>query len=174
MERKVRELLSKKGVEAYVPMRRSLRMVNGKKKFVDAPAIAGYVFVLIENEQRLEVLETPYVKAFVRNFGEDAVIPENQIHAMKCMLGQHDYEVEINQDQLVPGEELLVIGGPLTGIKGEFVQIKGKNKVMVRLDHIHTNLLVELPAGLVAKTADYVNLKSDVEALKGSISEDLL
>lgn len=175
-ERKIAEILSERGIINYVPMFRSIRNWKDRRKLVETIAINGYVFVLMNRTKRLEVLQIDNVLGFVKSNNIDAVIPEYQIDAMRNILGQNEYVVEFDTSYLTPGVPVIIIDGVLTGIKGELMKLKGKDKVVVRLEHIKTNMLVELPTALIALADDYVSIESDVKCLKESldIMEDSL
>ena len=58
-EKKLAERLNGKGIEAYLPMRRTLKQWSDRKKMVDEPLISSYVFVNVLQEHYFEVLNTP-------------------------------------------------------------------------------------------------------------------
>jgi hypothetical protein len=66
------------------------------------------------------------------------------------LLGQQ-VEVEVLEQQLEPGDMVEVRIGSMTGLKGELITCKGKEKLIIRIDHISHALLVTLPKGHVVK-----------------------
>jgi transcription antitermination factor NusG len=145
-EKKAKFLLEEKGIDCYLPLKKTLRQWSDRKKWVELPVISGYIFVHIEMKERLEVLQTDFVLAFVTWLGQYAVIPDEQITAMKQMLGQEVYRVETDFEKYHINQEVRVISGPLTGMKGFLVKVKNRKKIMIRIDHIQVNMMVEVPA----------------------------
>jgi transcription antitermination factor NusG len=44
-EKKINDLLNNKGIEAYVPVVKTMRQWSDRKKMVEMPLLNGYVFV---------------------------------------------------------------------------------------------------------------------------------
>ena len=58
-EKKLAEKLNSKGIEAYTPVRKTLKQWSDRKKWVDEVLIRSYVFVRITPLQYDTVLNTP-------------------------------------------------------------------------------------------------------------------
>jgi len=144
-EKKVEEELTRKGVDTYLPLKTTLRRWSDRKKWVEMPLIPGYCFVKIVYKNYLSVLQTNHVVAFVRFEGKPAAIPDGQIDFLKRMLKQSDYSWEITQEQLKPGQKVEIIAGPFIGIEAELVFLKGKKRVVVRIEQIDNSVIVDIP-----------------------------
>ena len=145
-EKKVNAELAGKGIEAFVPLRTTLRKWSDRKKWVEMPLIPGYCFVKILFKNHLPVLQTNHVVAFVRFEGKPAVIPDAQIDFLKRMLKQTEYAWEVTTEQLKPGQKVEIIAGPFIGFEAEMISFKGRKKVGVRIEQINNTLLIEIPA----------------------------
>jgi len=108
------------------------------------PLIPGYCFVKIVFKNYLSVLQTNHVVAFVRFEAKPAAIPDGQIDFLKRMLKQSDYSWEITQEQLKPGQKVEIIAGPFIGIEAELVFLKGKKRVVVRIEQIDNSVIVDI------------------------------
>jgi transcription antitermination factor NusG len=144
-EKKVNLEFSQKGIESFVPLKKSLRKWSDRKKWVDLPLIPGYCFVKINFKFYLSVLQTNHVVGFVRFEGKPAVIQDNQIDFLKRMLKQTDYFWEITKEKLLPGQKVEIIAGPFIGMEAELIAMKGKKRVGVRIEQINNTLLVDIP-----------------------------
>ncbi len=144
-EKKVETALSDKGVEVFLPLKKSLRKWSDRKKWVDLPLIPGYIFVHILLKNYMEVLQTQHVVAFVRFEGKPALIQDQQIEFLKRMLKQSDYTWEITQEKFTPGQKVEITAGPFIGLEAELISIKGKKRVAVRIDQISNTLVVDIP-----------------------------
>lgn len=148
-EKKVYSLLSEKNLEFYLPLQKQRRAWSDRNKWVDMPVIHGYVFVHILPEERLAVLQTHHVAGFVRFEGKDAIIPDTQIDAMKCMLGQSDYPVVVNSESLSAGQQVRITAGIMKGLIAELITYHDRNRITVRIPEISFNLMVDLPVHLL-------------------------
>ncbi len=150
-ENKVIERLFKKGIEHYLPLRRSFKQWSDRKKWVEEPLVRGYVFVKIDIFQRLPILETDGVLQFVRFDRQDVAIPEWQIEAMRQFL-ESGFDVEID-DQLYPGEAVEIAEGALQGMRGEIISFKGKKAFSIRLEYLGKTLIASVPMETVRRVA---------------------
>ena len=145
-EKKAQTELQFKEIETFLPLQRKLRQWSDRKKWVEMPLISGYLFVKICRKEYDSVLQSDYVVSYVRFEGVAAVIPENQIDYLKLMLQQDNLDIEIVHESFAPGQMIDVVAGPLIGLRGKLVRIKGKNKVAVELEQLGYAVLVEIPA----------------------------
>ena len=54
-EKKVAELLARKGIEHYCPLNRVLKQWHDRKKWVEEPLLTSYVFVYVTPAEQAEV-----------------------------------------------------------------------------------------------------------------------
>src|ERR1017187_6919584 len=92
-EKKLAMRLNEKSIEAYVPLRKTLKQWSDRKKMVEEPMISSYVFVNVSKENYFEVLNTPGAVRFIWFSGKPAIIPEKQIRNLKLLTGTN-IEVE--------------------------------------------------------------------------------
>ncbi|MEL6924418.1 MAG: KOW motif-containing protein, partial [Bacteroidota bacterium] len=52
---------------------------------------------------------------------------------------------------LTKGDYVEVITGRLAGLKGELIDIQGRKKIMVRLEHLRFTLQIEIPRDQVRR-----------------------
>ncbi|HEX7585247.1 MAG TPA: UpxY family transcription antiterminator [Prolixibacteraceae bacterium] len=145
-EKKAQTELQFKEIETFLPLQRKLRQWSDRKKWVEMPLISGYLFVRICRKEYDLVLQSNYVVSYVRFEGTAAVIPDNQIDYLKLMLKQDNLDIEIIHESFAPGQMIDVIAGPLIGLRGKLVRIKGKSKVAVELEQLGYSALVEIQA----------------------------
>lgn len=147
-EKKVFLELNKSGIEAYLPLRKTLKQWTDRKKWVEEPLFRSYVFVKIKEKEYLNVLQVNGAVRFICFSGHAAPIPEWQIVSLKLLLDTgSDYIV--NTGHLKPGEPVEIVTGALAGFKGEILTIKGDKKIVLRISHLGFNLEVNTVAGVV-------------------------
>ena len=143
-EKKAQAELQFKKIETFLPLQRKLRQWSDRKKWVEMPLISGYLFVRISRKEYDTVLHSNYVVSYVRFEGTAATIPDNQIDYLKLMLKLDHLDIEITRESFAPGQMVEVIAGPLIGLCGKLVRIKGKNKVSVELQQLGYSALIEI------------------------------
>lgn len=142
-EKKLTAHLLEKGIEAYLPLRKTLKQWSDRKKLVEEPLMSSYVFVNVVPDQYYEVLNTPGAVKYIWFSGKPAVIPAKQIETLKMITGS-DVEVECVSGVIPKGSYIRVASGPLKDLKGELLNYAGKNKVIVRIDHLDKVLLLTI------------------------------
>lgn len=152
-EKKVYERLVATGIETYLPLQHRLKQWSDRKKIVEEPLFRSYIFVRITQKDYFKVLNTSGIVRYI-TFEKKAVpIPDSQIELIKHLLEQN-IEVEAVEETLEPGARVEVKFGSFIGLIGDLIEHKGKQKVIVRLDHISHSLLVTLPVQYVTKAID--------------------
>ncbi len=152
-EKKAFERLMANGIETYLPIQRRLKQWSDRKKMIEEPLFRSYIFVRITQKDYYNVLNTYGIVRYVTFEGKAVPIPDKQIDLIKNLLEQ-DVEVEVLEETLEPGAKVEVKFGTLIGLTGELIEHKGKQKVVVRLEHISHSLVVTLPTNHVTKASE--------------------
>lgn len=152
-EKLVQRMLTKKGIQAYLPLQRLMRRYTRSTRMVDKPLINCYVFVKIIKPQYVPVLETENVSGFVK-FNKDMVaIPEHEIDLMRRITLEDGLEIEAIQGHLEEGDTVEIAAGNLMGMKGRIVKSEGKRKFQVELSYLFHSLLITIDAAFLEKTS---------------------
>ena len=147
-EKKLVGRLTERGIEAYVPLRRTLKQWSDRKKFVEEPIITSYAFVRVRKDQYQLVLDTPGAVHYIWFSGKPAVIPDVQIEILKLIAG-NGVEIECVPDTLPKGSKVRVTNGVLKGYTGELINYAGKHKVVLRIDHLEKVFLLTISQHLL-------------------------
>ena len=131
-------------------MQKKLRQWKDRKKWVEIPLMSGYCFVYITRKEYDLVLQTNNVVCYVRFEGKAAVVPESQMAALKQMLKQYEFEVNVTSENFAPGKKVEIIDGPMIGLRGELIKARGKNKFIIRFNQINSVVAVEIPANHIS------------------------
>ncbi len=144
-EKKTHEWLIKSGIDAYLPLQKTLKQWSDRKKWVEEPLFRSYIFVHISQAEYYDVLNSPGVVRYITFEGKPVAIPPQQIEAIRQFVdtGQELPDVEL---KLVPGAIIDIIAGPMKGIRGELLEIMGKKKVRIEIDGLGQAVFLELPA----------------------------
>ncbi len=149
-EKLVRQMLERKGIEVYLPINKVTRRWTRKVKKVELPLISCYVFVKILKSEYIKVLETENVLSFVRFSKNLLSIPEKEIELMKRITGEIE-GVEVTTSMLNIGDDVEIIAGNLTGLKGKLIKTEGNKKFVVELISIGYSLQMEIDPKLLRK-----------------------
>jgi transcriptional antiterminator RfaH len=142
--------LTKVGIQVYIPLQNVTRRYVRKVKKVELPLINHYVFVKITKQEYVRVLQCPYVLNFVK-FSKNLIsIPEEEIDLIRRILGEVE-TVQLENTIFQKGDEVEVIGGNLTGLKGILIQKENTQYLNVRLTNIGISLNVSIGTHLVRK-----------------------
>jgi transcription antitermination factor NusG len=133
-EKKVSDRFTEADIEHYLPLQTVKRKWSDRIKEVIVPVVHGYIFVKIQETEFRNVLNIYGAISFVREFSKPVAIPDNQIERLRFMCDFSDEPIEFILDELTKGETVTITKGPLQGLMGELVEIKGKHKVVVRLE----------------------------------------
>jgi transcription antitermination factor NusG len=143
-EKKVVDQLKEKGIEAYVPLKKTLKQWTDRKKWIEEPVITCYVFVNIEGSQRESVLQTKGVVGYVRSNRKDARVSDEEMQIMKSILSESELDVSIETNNFCIGQLCEVVVGPLKGKKVKLFELRGKKKVGVFLQDLKMGLIVDI------------------------------
>ncbi|MDN3584397.1 UpxY family transcription antiterminator [Mucilaginibacter flavus] len=149
-EKKAFEALVKKGIEAYLPLQRQLKQWSDRKKWVEEPFIKSYLFVRIKEHEQTEVLMTKGIARFLYFSGRIASMPDRQIKELKMLIAS-PYEMEITEDNLQAGEQIMIKSGPLRGLKGEILAYRSQKTLALRLENLGYSIIVHVSASLIGR-----------------------
>ena len=148
-EKKTYAELVKQGIEAFLPLQRTLKQWSDRKKWVEEPLFRSYLFVNIPPNLYFDVLNTQGVVRYITFEGKAVPIPEKQIEAIRYFLAGEGLNFDPmdapDMDHYTPGTTVEVIKGPLTGISGELVQVAGRHKVRLEISAVGQSILVTIP-----------------------------
>jgi transcription termination/antitermination protein NusG len=135
-EKKVSDRFKEANIEHFLALQKVKRRWSDRIKEVIVPVVHGYIFVHIPESEFKNVLTIYGAISFVREFGKPVPIPEQQMARFRFMIDYSDEPVEFSLEQFEPGEIVHISRGPLQGLLGELVQVRGKHKVVVRIDKL--------------------------------------
>src|SRR5476649_1087588 len=134
-EKKACQALLSKGIETYLPLHRQLKQWSDRKKWVEEPFIKSYLFVNIKEHEQTEVLMTKGISRFIYFSGKIASMPNRQIDELKLLMAS-PFELEITEEDLQPGEKIMIKAGPLKGLVGEIISYRSQKKLALRLENM--------------------------------------
>jgi len=138
-EQKALENLQKQGFECFLPMLALEKFVRGRVKTVTEPLFSRYLFVQTQSQnQNFSAIKYTLGVHRLVSFGPlpsqvcDTLI--ESIRSMELSLGEENNGY---QPLLHYGDEILMIEGPLKGLKGIFREASGAQRAFVLIDLLH-------------------------------------
>jgi transcriptional antiterminator RfaH len=149
-EKKALKELTGRGITAYLPLHRQLRQWSDRKKWIEEPLIRSYIFVCVAHHALNEVLMTPGISRFIYFSGKVATIPDRQITELELLLAS-PFQLTITEENLQPGEKILVKAGPLKGIQGEMIEYRSQKQLLIRLETLGYAIIVQIAAAMIRR-----------------------
>ena len=149
-EKKAHQALLSKGIENYLPLRRQLKQWSDRKKWIEEPFIKSYLFVHITQQEQTEVLMTKGITRFIYFGGKIAAMPDKQIEDLKLLMASA-VELEITEENLLPGEKIILKAGPLKGMIGEIISYRSQKQLALRLESLGCAVIIHVSASLIGR-----------------------
>jgi len=143
-EKFVAALLAKKQIEAYVPLMSRTKRYTRKVKHYEVPLINCYVFVHITRKEYVPTLETEYVMKFLRQGRDLLAIPQSEIDLLRRVAGDIEEIQSLEKAEYTPGEEVEVIAGYLSGLRGKVISKAGKRSFVIDLQTLGYQLHIRI------------------------------
>lgn len=128
-EKKVAERLQQIGIEAYCPMVKQVKQWSDRKKKVETPLIASYVFVNLTEAERPKVFEVSGVVRYLFWLGKPAQVAQQDIERLQNTL--QDNYTSIQTEALQPGTKMTIPAGPFKGKEGTVTNANDKRVQLV-------------------------------------------
>ena len=125
-EKKVAALLTKKKIENYCPLNRTLSSKGNTKKWVYEPLFASFVFVHITDEQINNVKQINSVVNFIYWLDKPAVISDTEIENINDITREYS-NIHLQKVSVNPNDVGSFFGEPLIDINTNATLISVKN-----------------------------------------------
>ncbi len=134
-EKSVAENLRKVGIQTYLPLIESTKYYKSRKRTTVKPLINHYVFVKIDQAEYLKTLQTPGVISFLKLGSSLISIPDQEIDLLRRIVGE---KMDVLTEEWRPnlGDEVEIISGNLTGVRGFLIEKENNKRFVVRLDSL--------------------------------------
>ncbi|MBX2944901.1 MAG: UpxY family transcription antiterminator [Cyclobacteriaceae bacterium] len=149
-EKKVTEILARRGFDVFLPLVKVLRQWSDRKKKVEVPLFNSYLFVNTVEHRLQEVLSVPGIAWTIRHNGKPAILREKEYQLIKRLLDTGLTIDVVPLADVAPGDWVEVMDGPLKRAVGQ-VLAKNPGRFMVLLEAIGQVMRVEIDPGLLKK-----------------------
>jgi transcriptional antiterminator NusG len=164
LEKGVAGQLEGRGYEAYLPTLKLRRQWSDRIKVVESPLFPGYVFCRFNPHHRLPVLSTPGVIQAV-GFGKGPEpVQEADILAVRSVLGS-GLPVQA-WPFLRCGEAVRITAGPLRGVEGILLELRGSFRMIVSVHLLQRSVSVEVDSAWVTPVGQRQKVSAPVAGLQ--------
>lgn len=144
-EKKVAEYCKLYGIDFYLPLRESTRVVKRRKISVIMPLFSGYVFVRLLPAQKLQLQQTNLLVRILepsnpRKMLRDLVMVRRALRADPALTPA---------TPLTKGRLVRIISGPFAGIEGRVARLTAKMKIVLNIEMIGQATAVEIESSIV-------------------------
>lgn len=135
-ERTVYNSILKKKISVFLPQIRRKSIRKDRNLMVEYPLFPGYIFVqsTFHATDQLNILKTIGAVRLLGNQTGPVAIPDIQIESLKILTSSNMNLITGSNISMKKGDSVMIIEGPLAGIRGEFIRHKGKGRVIIKID----------------------------------------
>jgi len=154
-EKRVRQYLTVKGIESFLPLYASVRKWNnGCRVAVQEPLFPGYLFVRVAESDRRRVLETAGVVCIVGNSQGPTPLAACEIESLRSALASRRFDPH---PYLTVGSKVLIARGPLAGVEGILVRRDDEFRLVINVPAIMQGVAVHVEADEVEPSRRFLD-----------------
>lgn len=143
-EKRIAGQLTEKRVHTFVPLLQQIHRWSDRQSKVDVPMFTCYAFVRIAQtiEDRLRVLRTQGVLAFVGSERQGTPIPDEQIENLQTAIREkipcavHPF--------IFAGQRVRIRGGSLNGVEGILERQSGAQSVIISVELLRRSVSIRV------------------------------
>ena len=143
-------------IESFLPTYETVRVwKNRQRKKVVLPLFPSYLFVHIDNRERVKVLQCPGVLQIVGNARGPVALPNTEVEFLRsgncrqCMEPYHE---------LVVGDRVRIKSGVMQGVQGTLVRKSGSMRFVLTLELINQNAAILVDPEDIEPVAHYAGI----------------
>ncbi len=150
-ENVVREGLSKKSLEVFLPKIQVQSRRRDRRRVIRVPLFPGYVFVKTDLNpyEHLEIVKTVGAVRLIGNKLGPVPVPEETVTSLQIMVNT-DQPVSTG-NRFKKGDRVMVVRGPFTGVTGVFVRYRRQGRVVVNIEALGQYAAVDVEEDDVEK-----------------------
>jgi len=143
-EKSVTRQLELRSVQSFLPLYEKMSRWKDRRVKVQLPLFAGYVFVRMQLDEKLRVLQVPGVVRLVGFGGQPSPLLEEEMEALRRGLSGTLHAEPCPYLQV--GSRVRLKSGPLRGTQGVLLKKKSGYRFVISLELIQRSISVEVDA----------------------------
>lgn len=167
-ERKAYDYLTSQGVEAYLPLLKSVKIVDGKRTTVEEPRIPNLFFARgTEDELKVFVYDNvrlPFLRFYYRrtSVGRTVVnipliVPDSQMASFRIICNADHSDIVITPeaiDRFREGQRVRITDGQFAGVTGIVARYHSQQRVGIIIDGLLTACTAYVPSGFLREVGE--------------------
>jgi transcription antitermination factor NusG len=145
-EKKAHDVATRQNLLAYLPLHRRTHRYGNRERTYDSPLFPGYVFCLADEEGRRWVAQNRYTANVLEVAHQQQLVDQLRQLQQALQAGQWVEALPF----LETGRRVRVQAGPLRGLEGLIVRIKGQTRIVLNVDMIRESVAVEVDSSLLS------------------------
>ena len=135
-EKTVHTSITNKKFETFLPQTKRKSIRKDRKLMIDVPLFKGYLFVktTLDPTDQLNILKTTGAVRLLGNQTGPVPVPDDQIESLKILTSANLDLITGTNIRLKKGDPVMILEGPMAGIRGEFIHYKGQGRVVIKID----------------------------------------
>lgn len=133
----MRDKLLAADVEAFVPVKEEVKLVQNKRKKVLKALIPRMLFLRTNPSLVFDLVKRDFSQlSFVidKTSSSPMIVPDKQMNDFKTFIEFFNGSFMLFDQNIKVGDKVRVIGGELKGLEGELIRIRGHKRLVVRLE----------------------------------------
>jgi transcription antitermination factor NusG len=155
-EKVIASMLLYKGYEGFLPLYRKRSRWSDRIKEIQFPLFPGYLFCRFDINKRLPILVTPGVMHVVGIGKTPHPVDEAEIAALQAVVIS-GLQAE-PRSYLTAGQKVRIEIGPLAGVEGILVAIKGAKRLVLSVNLLQRSVSVEIDESWVVPITPVIPL----------------
>lgn len=139
-EKKAADYCKRNELPWYLPLRKKVHKYGSRERSFWSPLFPGYVFCVVTPVQKSEVRQNRYVANLLDVVDQKTLV--GQLRQIDRALTVGD-TVEV-MPYLEAGRRVAVTSGPMKGLEGFVLRVKGRTRVIINVDMIQQSVAVEV------------------------------
>jgi transcription antitermination factor NusG len=144
-ERKVASSITEMGIESYLPTHKVVRQWSDRKKKMEVPLFAGYVFVKVDDVRRVGLFSIQELVKFVSIDKKPVVIREKEILTIKNVLNEDFGDISM-EEYFQEGMKVKIVHGQFAGLEGVVITKCNKSRLLIKVDGLRRAFSFEISA----------------------------
>lgn len=150
----IKKKLDDLGVESFLPSEERVVETSLGRKTIRVLLIHGMIFIHTDRATSFSLLNDHFLNiVYLKDIEgrHSLIVPDNQMRDFMFVLDFSSSGIEVLNKDLKRGDRVRVIKGPLRGLEGELVRLKGHKRVVIRLDGVASIATSYIPGSFLER-----------------------
>lgn len=143
----VADYLRGRGYQPFLPIGRIRKVWSDRIQVAEVPLFPGYLFCRVNIEDRLPILSAPGVIRIVGYSRSPVPVDESEMNAIHTIVASG--RPNEPWPYLRTGDPVQISSGPLEGLRGILLRVKGAHRLIVSVTLVQRSVAVEIDSAYV-------------------------